>query len=336
LRIDEAGPDEMTAVLARSHEVWGEGMSLDDYTRFNLALKDSDWGRKNYRFLIARDDSGGLLSSLKLYNFRTALDGRPLRTAGIGALFTPPDRRGQGHAAALLEEALRRAGGEGAALALLVSEIGASWYEKRGFRTLPATEAACRARMPAPWPKEPQWVGAGDPFMAVPGLRPGRPDDLEALVAIHQTAISGQRFRMERDRAAWDYALLKSALAHRVRGDGEEQLLVIEEGGPVAAYAFLKQMPEALRWKEHGTRPGSEARSIDLFWCALALARRSGKERVEGWFLPPAPAAGGAYYPIARRTRTLPAVMARALDTAIDLPRFTDEEECRVFELDSF
>src|SRR5260221_2303827 len=326
----------MTAVLAQSHEVWGEGMGLDDYPRFNPALKDSDWGRRNYRFLIGRDDSGGLLSSLQLYTLHGVLDARPLRIAGVGALFTPPARRGQGHAAALLERALALAASEGAGVALLVSEIGAAWYEKRGFRALPATEAACRARMPAPWPKEPQWVGTGDPLIAVPGLRPGRPDDLEALVAIHQAAISGQRFRMERDRADWDYALLKSALAHKLRGDGEEQLLVIEEGGPIAAYALLKQMPEALRWKEHGARPGSEAPSLDLFWCALALARRSGKERVEGWFLPPAPEAGRAYYPIARRGRAVPAVIWRALDPATELPRLPDEEEGRVFELDSF
>src|SRR5260221_72632 len=198
----------MTAVLAQSHEVWGEGMGLDDYPRFNPALKDSDWGRRNYRFLIGRDDSGGLLSSLQLYTLHGVLDARPLRIAGVGALFTPPARRGQGHAAALLERALALAASEGAGV--------------------------------------------------------------------------------------------------------------------------------ALRWKEHGARPGSEARSLDLFWCALALARRSGKERVEGWFLPPAPEAGRAYYPIARRGRAVPSVIWRALDPAIELPRLTDEEECRGFELDSF
>lgn len=320
MRIDDARPEEVAAIRPRTREVRGGG---------------------NSRFLVGRDESGAILGGIELLALRGVLDGRPLRIAGLGALFPAPaqiglgKRRGRGDPAALLEAVLGIASRERAALALVVSEIGPAPYETHGFRALPATEAACRARMPAPWPKEPSWVDAGDPFAEVPGLRPGAPGDLEVLIAIHQEAISGQRFRLDRERAAWGCALSRIVPGHRPQEDGEEQLLVIEERGQVTAYALFRRMPKALRWLEHGARPGSEARLIDLFWCALARARRDGVKRLEGWFLPPAPP-GGAFYPIARRTRELSLVMGRVLDPAFELPRFKSEAECRVFELDSF
>ena len=45
---------------------------------------------------------GTLLASAKRYRVRVRLDGRTVDTIGIGAVFTPPELRGRGHAAALL------------------------------------------------------------------------------------------------------------------------------------------------------------------------------------------------------------------------------------------
>ena len=50
------------------------------------------------------DDEGRLLATAKEYRFDVRADGREGWMCGIGAVFTPPDRRGRGHASALVEE----------------------------------------------------------------------------------------------------------------------------------------------------------------------------------------------------------------------------------------
>jgi hypothetical protein len=110
---------------------------------------------------------------------------------------------------------------------------------------------------------------------------------------------------------------------------------MIEDAEGPAAYTVLRDSPGVVRWLEHGARPGGDRRVDDLFWAAIARARRRGMKRLEGWSLPGGPA-GEALYPIARRARTNPIVMIRALSPALRLPRFEREDECRIPELDSF
>ncbi len=311
-------------------------MSLDGYLTFNRAQKESPWGRRRYRFMIGVDSDGAIVSSLKLFSLPGRLAGKPISIAGVGALFTPVALRGRGYAAALLELCLGQARDERHDLALLISEIGAPFYAALGFHALPACEAACIASLPAPWPGEPAWLAEQrDPLDTIPGLRPFRPDDLDALVDMHAAATPDAALAIVRDRQAWDQALLKLRLAHRLRGDGDEPIWVIEGSDGPDAYAVMQITAGALRWREHGVRPGAEARLHDLFWRALSRARGLGLKRVEGWHLPSG-SGGRPLYPIARRTRTNPIVMIRALSPALRPPRFEHEDECRVPELDSF
>jgi hypothetical protein len=83
VRVREADRAAMEAVLARSHEVWGGGLSSPDYLRFNLEQKDTDWGRTRYRFLVAEAD-GAIVSALKLFSFPGTIDGRKVRLGGFG------------------------------------------------------------------------------------------------------------------------------------------------------------------------------------------------------------------------------------------------------------
>lgn len=335
MRLNDAGREEMEQVLKESHAVWGEGMSLDAYLALNLALKDSAWGRQHYRFLLGQDDRGEVQSSMKLYSLRGRLDGRPVRIAGVGAVFTPADRRGRGHAAELLHQALATARSEGHAVALLVSEIGEAFYARQGFRCLPSTETACRSLLPVQWPKEPAWLKSGETSAELEGLRAFRPGDLDALIRIHDFTTDGGRFAIQRDRPAWRQILLKMELRHRLRREAEDRLFVIDRGSGVEAYAILRATSGTLRWREHGARRGSEERLVDLFWSAIAWARREGMERLEGWFLPAA-VTDTSIYPVARRRRAEPVVMIRALDRGIELPEFSREEDCQVWELDAF
>jgi len=57
MQVRDAEGAAIEAVLRRSHAIWSEGLSPDDYVRFNLEQKETAWGRERYRFLVA--DVGG-------------------------------------------------------------------------------------------------------------------------------------------------------------------------------------------------------------------------------------------------------------------------------------
>ena len=333
--IRDAAMEQVEEVLRESHEAWGAGMGLQDYIGLNRELLGTPWAREHYRFLIGLDGDGRIASGMKLYSLRGELEGRPIRIAGVGAVFTPRAQRGRGHAKALVEAAAGRARAEGHDLALLFSEIGSAYYERLGFRALPSQEAACMAFLPVPWPKEPSWVGRDDPFAAVEGLRLFRSEDVDALAGLHEEATRGQRFRLQRDRPRWEHLLLQADMESRLRRDGADHRWVVERGGVARAYLILKEGRGRLLWKEHGARPGDEEALVDLFWSALALARRLGVGRIDAWHFP-AGVTGGRLYPVARRPRRDPVLMLRPLgETVPDIP-IADEEECRTSWLDSF
>lgn len=334
MRVRDAERAAIEAVLRRSHATWGGGLSLDDYLRFHLDQKETAWGRERYRFLVG-DVDGAVVSALKLYTFPGEIDGRPIRLAGIGAVFTPEERRGRGHAAALVEAALESARAGGHDAALLMSGIGGDYYRRFGFTALPASAAGCLPFLPVAWPGEPAWLAAGDPEAHVVGLRPFQPEDLDALVTIHDDATRGQRFRLLRDRPAWEQALFRAELWRRLKRGGGDRIWVVERRGAVAAYVVLREVHGALQWREHGARFGSEEILVDLFWCALLHARRLGVNRLDAWQLP-AVVTTRRLYPVAQRPLHDPVIMLRALGTGAAPPVFTAAEECRLSWFDLF
>ncbi len=266
---------------------------------------------------------------MKARTRRALLDGREVSLAILSGSDAP---------AGTVEQALNDARSEGCALALLIlnvdlSNLDAAGGLSPGFILLPASEAACYARMPVPWPKEPKWVEAGESEEAVPALRPARRTDLDALAAIHDASTAGQRFRILRARPLWERILRAPKARGPASGGRAARVDVIQRGSTAVAYAVLEETPAALLWREHGAAPGESDRLVDLFWVALARARRAGLLRLEGWQFPPVVAAQGLY-PVARRARASPALLLRSLDPALDLPTFTDEDECRVGALD--
>jgi len=264
---------------------------------------------------------------------RSAREGA--RSAREGARSAREGARSARRIAGPIDVALEGERRAGCALALLIAAGDAGRFDAQRFAVLPATEAACMSRMPAPWPGEPAWVEAADPFQAVPGLRPALVGDLAAIAAIHEAMIRDQRLRIARDRADWE-AILAIGESDPSRRDPHDTLVwVIESGGVVAAYLVLRESPGSLRWREHGTMPGAADLAATLFWSALAWSRRRSLPRLEGWLLPPEVTAR-PLYPVARRTRSAPVLLLRPLDPALASLSLTREEECRIWELDLF
>ena len=244
------------------------------------------------------------------------LDGRPVTLAVL------PD-------AGALEEARAL----GCHLALALAEVGSEAWSSLGFRPLPASETACRTVLPAAWPREPAWVAkAEEPESRVPGLRPFAPSDLDAVLEIHHEETRGQVLRLDRGRDGWE-RILEERLA-RLRQRGEEcPFWVIESRGRVEGYVVLEAAPPTLRWREHGARQGADDCPVDLFWSALAWARRRHLLRIEGWRMPGVLTLG-PLYPASERRRKDGIPMLLPLTPDLRPKEFAREEECRIFELD--
>jgi len=335
MRVIEADEAGVTAVLRRSFTPWGEGATLEDYIEGNLGQLRSGWARANYRFLVALDDRDALVASLKWFTFPAEIDGAAAVVTGLGAVFTPEERRRQGHAAALVEATLERARRRGDAVALLMSEIGGGYYGRLGFRAVPAVEEGCLPFLPVAWPAAHAWVSGPEPHRRVEGLRPMRAEDIDALCAMHDRRSGAERFRLRRERDGWDQALLKIEAGHLMWPAQRHRIWVVDRGAGPLAYAVLRDAPQGVQWREHGALAGQEERLAELFFVALAEARARGVNRLDAWRFPEIVAAR-RLYPVARRPQRDPVIMLRALQPDRPLPEFNSPEECRISWLDLF
>jgi GNAT superfamily N-acetyltransferase len=209
-------------ILDVSHPLWGEGLSRENYGRYNKAQHLTRWGSSNLERL-ALVDNGRLLSSAKRYRLRARVDGRDLKVLGIGAVFTPPAMRRRGHAGHLIERMVAEAADEGMELALLFSEIGTKYYARLGFEAVPLAQQALR-------------IPETNTAPGVP-IRVGDDRDAEAIAAIHLSRLDRYRFGLLRDPDLIRFGIAKKRLLAGLSPAGLRSVdfLVEEEGGRAAA-----------------------------------------------------------------------------------------------------
>lgn len=217
-------------ILDQTYPIWHEGLSREAYGRWNTLQLKTPWGRERLR-RVAWVEGDRLLASAKQYHFDAVLDGEPIRVLGIGAVFTPPQERGHGHAPAMIARMMDTAAADGVAMAVLFSEIGASYYEPLGFRVIPRTTVALDV-IP----------GQGAPATLV---RAGEEADLPQLEALHAKQDAGARFHVTRTRDLIQFAVAKrrtrSALAPL--GARATEFFVSEEGHQAVSYVLVTRGP---------------------------------------------------------------------------------------------
>jgi hypothetical protein len=132
----DATPTEMEAVLGQTAPLWSEGLPLASYFDWVRTLQDSAWGKAgNVRFLVlSNEESGEVVSGMKLYRLSARLERSPVSVGGIGAVFTLKQHRGHGHAGAMISAAHRIMVERGDAFSLLYSDIGATYYARLGYQ----------------------------------------------------------------------------------------------------------------------------------------------------------------------------------------------------------
>ena len=259
-------------IVGLTFDIWNEGLSKRGYSQWNAAQLRTPWGRQHLHRLALVDNAGQLLATAKRYRLPIRLDGRDGWMTGIGAVFTPPSQRGKGYASKLIEELLEMERREGALLAGLFSGIGASYYERFGFRTIPIDEVTVRVER-----------RNGAPAMLV---RAGDDRDLPAVEAMHRVRSSGVRFALNRERSLIHYALSKKRLLAGLGPKGLRQVefVVAEEGASAVAYALLHENANGWTLEEAGDRDPAGARLGGMLQVLLAREPSAPPPLIRAWW----------------------------------------------------
>jgi len=263
-------------ILDETYPLWGEGLSRRAYGRLNLAQLRTAWGAAHLRRLALVSETGRCLSTAKCYALGARVDGRPVRILGIGAVFTPPDLRGRGFAAHLIEHLLDEGKQQGFELAMLFSAIGPGYYQRFGFEPVPVEQVSLTVRRPPGAP-------------AVP-VRAGVDRDVPFLAQMHdaRAAASGWRFALEREPEFIRFAITRKRLLAGLGPPGLRHIdyFVVDEGERPAAYAVLLRSDGDRLLTECADRDPTGARLGALLQALFARTPGEYAPVVRAW-LPP-------------------------------------------------
>ena len=259
-------------ILDHTFQIWSEGLSRPAYGQWNQAQLRTPWGRRHLQRLALLDDRGGVLATAKQYRFDVRVGGRDGWMCGIGAVFTPPEHRGKGHASTLVEELVSRAQHDGALLASLFSEIGAAFYERLGFTGVPLDEVTITVEQKG-----------GAPAMLV---RAGEERDLDAVATMHAVRSAPAPFALRRDSTLVHYALSKKRLLAGLGPPGLRQLefFVAEEGASAVAYVVLNVNANGWTLEEAGDRDPTGARLGAMLQVLLAREPSHRMPLIRAWW----------------------------------------------------
>lgn len=260
-------------ILDATFPIWNEGLSRAAYGQWNRAQLRTPWGRQHLQRFASLDDKGRVLATAKRYRFDVRIGDRTGWMCGIGAVFTPPEMRGHGHASALVSELVARAQREGALLASLFSEIGPAFYERLGFAGVPLDEVTISVDKKR----------GGAPAMLV---RAGEERDLEAVAAMHAIRSASAPFALRRDLSLVQYAVSKKRLLAGLGPSGLRQLefFVAEEGASAVAYVVLNENANGWTLEEAGDRDPAGARLGAIFQVLLAREPSHNPPLIRTWW----------------------------------------------------
>jgi hypothetical protein len=266
-------------VLETAHSIAPDGLSRQAYARFDAAQMKTAWGRRHQR-RFALVDGANVLASATQYDLMAVLDQRPVRVCGIGSIFSEPPHRDGGHAPDLVNRLLGEAGRDGAAMALLFSDMSHE-HQPAGFEVVSMTEAELRVT---------ESCRRGAPMTLIRG---GEERDLAAIVAMGQVRATPFRFHLDREVDFVQYAVTKKRLLAGLGPARTRQLhfFIAEEGITAAAYVVISVVGDTWTIEECGDRDPSGARVGAILQALIAREpvelRPTIRGRLPPGFVPP-------------------------------------------------
>lgn len=259
-------------ILDGTYPIWNEGISREAYGRWNQAQMATAWGRDHLR-RVALVEADRVLSSAKEYRFDAHVGGRRVPVLGIGAVFTPPDLRGRGHARTLIDRLIAHARDEGCELALLFSEIGPEYYLGMGFRVLPRPTYEIEV-LPG--------RRAGAPATLV---RSGDASDFETMAEIAARYREGAALALDRTAELIAFGVTRRRLLAGLGPAGlrDVEFFVAEEGNRAVAHVVLARGPAGLVLEDCGDRDPTGARIGAILQVLAARQPADPAMRLRGW-----------------------------------------------------
>jgi len=259
-------------ILDATYPVWNEGLTRAAYGQWNAAQMRTPWGQEHLHRFALVDGRGRLLATAKRYRYDVRLDGRDAWMCGLGAVFAPPERRGQGHAAELIRQLLEQERVAGAAMAALFSEIGEDYYRRLGFEAVPLDEVRLELI-----------EKSGTPAMLV---RAGAERDLPDIAAMHDVRSASARFALRREPAQIQYALSKKRMFSGLSTAGARhtEFFVAEEGASAVAYVVIAVSGEDWTIEEAGDRDPAGARLGAMLQVLVAREPSQRRPVMRAWW----------------------------------------------------
>ena len=261
-------------VLEIAHSTCSGRLSREAYVQFDVARMRTAWGRRHQRrlALVEGDD---VLASAVHYDVGAVLDRQAVRVCGIGEIVPRPSLPEGGPARELVDRLIEQAVRDGAAIALLFSDMGHE-HQPAGFEVVPMTDSEIRVAEPS---------RRGAPMTMIRG---GEERDLAAIAAMGEVRASPYRFHLGRDVSFVQYAVAKKRLLAGLQTAGERQLhfFIAEEGITAAAYVVISIAGGAWTIEECGDRDPSGARVGAILQALIAREPAERRPRIRGW-LPP-------------------------------------------------
>lgn len=214
------------------------------------------------------------------YDLPGVLDKRPVRVCGIGEISTQPAYGTGGLARELVDQLLDKASRDGAAIALLVSDMSHE-HRPAGFEVVSMIEAELKVTESA---------RRGAPMTLIRG---GEERDLAAIVAMGQICADPFRFHLDRDVDFVQYAITKKRLLAGLGTAGARQLhfFIAEEGITAAAYVVISIVGGTWTIEECGDRDPSGARVGAILQALIAREPVERRPTIRAWlprgFIPP-------------------------------------------------
>lgn len=126
-----ANPDERCEAFAQVHGTWSHA----DHPAVHLQKRLASVQHARAQWWVLRDESA-VISSCGAYPVRLFGPGGEREARGFGAVFTRPEKRGQGCAAKLLRFVMDFYNSQGTSDFILFSDIDPRYYERLGFHRL--------------------------------------------------------------------------------------------------------------------------------------------------------------------------------------------------------
>jgi predicted acetyltransferase len=123
----EPKPNEFHQIYMMGFDVWGEGITKEDYL---LTCETTPKYKKGHWYVLVSDCT--IVSSLIIY--KSPHFNLPEGYVGIGSIATPKEKRKNGYASQLIEKTIRMLKQHNTTGIYLFSDIDPKFYEKFGFK----------------------------------------------------------------------------------------------------------------------------------------------------------------------------------------------------------